>query len=530
MKRLIYLLPAFALYLASCSDDTITPGNSDELGNENVEQTTLKTANLASFKSSQSRVNVIGGTRAAQPGTLSLFAKIDNLSKEEGKITGFEKEGKDGRYLSATCVYYDKNTGKYYVTYHMQGNNYNTKQTDETSGYIETFTLDAEGKPTVDKVYMSENPSKLDFDFNHLYFDNLTEYNYREAYGVNDKNNMRLIAVGHISEPTKSGKTQTNAIIAQLDLESEKPSIVYSEIYTGDKILDTDGKSLGNEGAGDANCVLRKGDYYFLATRKGFTTLSASGSEDKLFTPFKGLDGKTYFIKTPGSAKYLSHDCAVGSSHMAGLYLTENTPNNYNYDTAIKANIVKFGSYTGWLCGADTSKGGWNIDNATEFAGINWPETTNLPDVSPVDGKNVLFWDGNYIFYAALGKGGLYVHDPNYSPQHIGETITFNGIENASGRPVNAVFVEGRDSNIGHPGTDGFIYVANGGCVTILNRTTLEKIAEVGSAKDEDASANFIQVVNAETETTQGVPDRYVIVAYGQAGVKVFKFIPPTKL
>ncbi|MCH5215543.1 MAG: hypothetical protein J1F10_01275 [Muribaculaceae bacterium] len=535
MKRLIYLLPAFALYLASCSDDTITPGNSDELGNENVEQITLKTANLASFKSSQSRVNVIGTRAYPNPGELTLFATIDNLSKE-GKITGFEKEGNDGRYLSATCVYYDKNTGKYYVTYHMQGNNYNTKQTDETSGYIETFTLDAEGKPTVDKVYMSEDPSKLDFDFNHLYFDDLSNSDNSGVYKGTD-NGTRIIAVGHKSEPSKKegGEPNTAAIIAKLNLEEGK--IDYSTVLTGEKITDEsvtkdDGTlmPLGDEDAGDVNCVLRKYDYYYLATRKGIAVLNARNDKD-LFSPinnvstedYKPIENTTYFVRTPGSAKHLCHYYPVYGSGFSFLYMTQPFPETYDGETALPASIINFSMNAGdgTLCGMNTSGGGAAIYNTSGFDITTWSLGTNQfktdGNICPIDGKNVLA-NLNGILYACLGKGGLYISGPSE------KTIKFSDKKDGTGsRPVNGVFVEDLENY-----NDGFIYVANGACLTILDRKTLEKVAEYSAFEEGDASANYVTVYKTDTYTGK-CPDRLITVAYGQAGVKIFKFTPPSR-
>ena len=112
-----------AIAFAACTKDAAGDDIAPENPADNT-QSVLMTAKLSSFASSPSRVVVEPQTKAyPNPGSLTLYATIENLSAEEGKINGFVKE-EDGRYLSATCVYFDPSTKTYYVTYHMQGNNY----------------------------------------------------------------------------------------------------------------------------------------------------------------------------------------------------------------------------------------------------------------------------------------------------------------------------------------------------------------------------------------------------------------------
>lgn len=516
MKKQLLWTATLALSLTACSDDAI---NADrDLNNEPVEPT-FKTAKLTSVKSSQGRVTVKADSRAAMPGSLTLHAEIDNLSKEEGRITGFEKEYKDGRYLSATSVYYDQSSETYYVTYHMQGNNYNTSLIDQTSGYVESFTIDANGDPVVGKIYMSANPSEKDFDFNHLYFDNLVSPSiYVGDYTADSDTESRLIAVGHLSEPTSTGKAQTKAIIARLNLEEE--TIDYAPVLTGEKLLDEDGKSLGNIDAGDANCVVRKYNHYYLATRKGIAVLKAA--KDELFAPEVDDNDNLYFIKSPGSTKYISQPTTT--SYIKFLYLTENTPEGFNYDTAIPAKIAEFAIDTRY------NDRFLNLNSLEGFKLEDWSNQVGpINAISPVDGKNMFAADSYYTasHYVCLGKNGLYVHNPMEGwNEHI---VTFSDVEGGS-RPVNGVFVEDYESDNGYHVTDGFIYVANGACLTILDGKTLEKVAEYSAFKEGDASANFIHVVKTKNYTNSAAaPDRIITVAYGQAGVKVFKFVPPTK-
>lgn len=551
MKTNLFRIRVFATVLmlaaiafAACTKDAAGDDIAPENPADNT-QSVLMTAKLSSFASSPSRVVVEPQTKAyPNPGSLTLYATIENLSAEEGKINGFVKE-EDGRYLSATCVYFDPSTETYYVTYHMQGNNYKTKQNDETSGYIETFKLDADGTPIPGKVYQAANPASLDFDFNHLYFDDLNYSANSGSYTGSDAGTQRIIAVGHSSEPVKVGTgTNTKAIIAKLDLENEK--IEYATVYTGEKILDENGKSLGNEDAGDVNCVLRKYDYYYLATRKGIAVLNAKS--DNLFTPINNFDGSsnnpvensTYFVKTPGSAKHLCHQYPAYGSGFSFLYLTEEFPEGYNGKTELPASLINFSmdQGSGTLCGmnSDNTGSGKSILNSKDFNIATWSTSVNqmaIPDyVCPIDGKNVVF-NLNGRLYACLGKGGLYVRKnvtTMEGPSVVENTIKFSDVkEPTTSRPVNGVFVEDVENY-----NDGFIYVANGACLTILDRETLEKVAEYSAfdSKEKEnehlASANYVHVYKTGTYTGK-CPDRLVTVAYGQAGVKVFKFTPPSR-
>ena len=523
MKKHLFWLGAIAFVFAACSEDALTPDNKTEepvAPEQPVVEPTYTTVNLASFDGSQSRVTVVPESRDPKEGSLTLFAEIANLSKE-GKIEGFEKEG---RYLSATSVYFDKSTGKYYVTYHMQGNNYNTTQKDETSGYIETFTLDENNKPVMEKIYMASNPSELDFDFNHIYFDDLNATPYVGDYTYDKSEGTRLITVGHISRPTSTGKTDTKAMIARLNLDNNE--IQYRVVNTGDKILDSDGKSLGDEDAGDVNCVVRKYNHYYLATRKGIAVLKADG--ENLFDPELDANNHNYFLKTPGSAKYISQPTTT--SYVDFLFLTQDTPKDFDGMTSIPANVARLAIDSRY--GTD-----WfvDIESVEDFdwnSGKFWPQITGpIESVMPVDGKNMLVTSSlnTAAIYVCLGKNGLYVHNPTHNYNYNHKILKFSDDKENGSRPVNGVFVEDWDDANGLHYTDGFIYVANGACLTILDALTLEEVAEYSAFGEGDASANFIHVERIDSSTNENAPDRIITVAYGQAGVKVFKFVPPTK-
>lgn len=551
MKKYLYLSAAMSLALFACTnDETLNPDDNSQNNPSEQENaiTTLKSAQLTSTKSSQDRVTVFPLTRSIQEANLTLIAEIENPSSE---IPGFVHESRD---MSATCVFYDVEESKYYVTYHMQGNNYSTTQTVSTKGFIETFTLNPqaneEGLYELDLnnlYYASDNNE--DFDFNHLYFDKLDDTYL--TYSGNDKNSKRLIAVGHRSRPNSkdNSKDETYAIIANLNLTENK--IDYSTVYTGDELRDENGRLLSRIDAGDVNCVIRKSNYYYLATRKGLAVLNAK--DDNLFTPIHNYvpsgefteDGReklkfdeesVYFIKTPGSAKHLTH--MEQNSHFSFLYLEDPGTTELTAKTSAKAHIIDFSMETGGgtVCGSNTSDSktdGPAILNSSDITDLTtWSPNVNQMVIDeemvyPVDGKNVLAFihdQGTHI--ACLGKGGLYVNNPD---THHKEVIKFSDAKEGGSRPVNGVFVDPIEYFDGGRAHNGFIYVANGACLTILDYSTLEKVAEFSAfEEDKEISANYVHVTKVKSDTNDSCDDRIITVAYGQGGVKVFKFIPPT--
>lgn len=537
MKKHLFFIAALALGMAACTNEVLTPEDNSE--NTTPEQapsssTTLQTATLSTFNSSPDRFVVVPQTRDDSPKPLELVAEITNPSTEN-RIQGFVKEG---RYLSATSVFYDAREEVYYATYHMQGNNYNTTETDETSGFIETFKIDQKGTPSEGSIIMPADPSNLDFDFNHLYFDDLNSDVEAGDYSGEKETNTRLIAVGHKSEPSKkeNGKPNTAAIIAKINLSENK--IEYSTVLTGEQILDpiNGTTSLGKEDAGDVNCVIRKHDWYYLATRKGLAILSAN--TDNLFAPLTNFDNdgapiekSVFFLRTPGSAKHIAH-IKHSTSHFAFLYLNQPHPENYDGNYSLPANLISFGmtDMNGTLCGANSSDH-QTIVNTQDFDITNWSLGINQHTISsvvqPIDGKNTIFSFSGKT-YACLGKTGLYVRKTGSNiegPYTDEKTITFSDKEGGS-RPVNGVFVEEPEN-----GFKGYLYVANGACLTILDPDNEEYpvVAEYSAYDEKDnehlASANYVHVVRPDANS----PERIITVAYGQEGVKVFKFTPPTR-
>ena len=538
MKKHLFRLSALvaALALVSCAQDAldedvvITP--------DNVENTTnLTTVTLASFSGNGSRVSYPAATRAeeeeAKPGTLELVAEIANPSKAEG----FNLVQGEGRYLSATSVYYNEATETYYATYHMQGNNYNTTLKNEIGGAIQAFQVAADGTVTLLDGFRAASPSKEDYDFNHVYFDNTDQ---------------RIIVVGHNwkvpSSWTGDGEYEgkrdnTQAIIGAFDATTGK--LTYSSIQTDKKAYDEAGHSLGYTDAGDANCVIRANDgveyskgysgypQYYVATRKGIAVVSAA--EGDLFRPILNADGSNYFVPTPGSVKFVFNNPEVGSG-MDFFYLSDDyTPEEGDITaaTSSEARIASFQVATGTndvLLGLINPSAPYTTYyDSKELDILNYEQQQILPEVvKPVDGKNAMYALSFSEYYAAMGTTGLY-----YKFKGNNTSKDYIGVKKFGNRPVNCVVADRCEQESGH---DGFLYVANGAKLTILHRKTMEEVASWnvptkdanGNDIDVAASANYITVTKAPVNEDGSARDRYITVAFGQEGVKVFKFCPST--
>ena len=493
-KTLLLLLP---LTLFACSDDNLND-IPEQPANTPTEEVTLTRATLTAIPSSQDRVTYALNTKATSE--LELIAEIANPSKEPefSNLVSADPE----KFLSATSVYYDGANSNYYVTYHMQGNNYHKPNvTDEVSGIVEKFSITTstgdnsfpyEIAESGHVLYTAENPTELDFDFNDFYFD--TE-------------NNKTIVVGHNWKPSSDSDKPGNtaAIIAQVSFPDTGNGVLeFSKITTGERLYDANGAAVDHVGAGDANSVVWNGSNYYVATRRGVAVLDKD---------FNLVDGKGSFASTLGSAKYV----ALDGNGVKVLYINEPHPDSYGYATDLAAFI---GTVT-YTSGTEDAEGSTTIEGAA---------LPNNISISPIDGKNVLVVDGENTF-ACLGTGGLYykLGDAEGVVKRFGSYEgTASNPKYGTGRPVNGVAVE-----------DNYVFVANGNCLTILDSSNnMKKVAEYtapvnkefvggdesGEYNTEDyvyrtASANYVHVTKAGGVYT-------VVVAYGQDGVRIFNFTP----
>lgn len=390
------------------------------------------------------------GTTPDEPGTpdeptgptLEEIGSIDAPDHDHDA----DKGNPNRPHLSATCI--DYKDGTFYVSYHMRGGfqsgeHYggDTFDKDGVEGCIETWTL-AENEQNSTEIKLGHYMWTNAFDFNHLILD-----------GGN------IVTVGHLADKGAIiGKlpnpfTNVNADEGNVDTWSAEFSYKY---LTTDEALMDGSVRLDYKNAGDGNCVIKNGNEYFVATYAGY------GKLDSEFNRIKDAAGNVAFVSTPGSAKHLIEK----DGDIAVLYLDSRPETTATATSTATVATISAGAYP--------------------FGGT----TTALPNfVQPIDGKNVLAWNGVNL-YACLGKGGLSVN---------GEVYSFGAEGN---EPVNGVAID-----------DDYVYVASGSHLRVLDVTTNEEVAKVAIPY---MSANYIKVATIDGE-------KYIAVAFGQAGIKVYR-------
>lgn len=289
--------------------------------------------------------------------------------------------------ISATCVQMAGN--KAYVSYHRQGPDY--------SGCVEVMEVAAD-QVTL-KSYMRSEEAR---DFNHLIVDN-----------------NRIYAVG--------GDNKGGALIATIGLTD---GVFQSGDADGLEVIRLKGN--GNETVHDANCIVRNGNYYQVASTNGFATLQADNLEE------------VNFVATPGSAKFVHTD---GQGNLVTLNLGDKN------DVQSAAVVNRY--------------------NAQDYNFANATLTLNDGIIKPVDGKNVCKVDGSNI-YLCLGQNGF----KRYT----------------DGTPNGGFSLEGTNAAVnGMDYDDRYLYLAYGSeGLYVLDKETLDVVASYTHSGGK--SANYVKV------------------------------------
>ena len=397
--------------------------------------------------------------------SLDLVADIKSPTHDHD----VDKNDPNRRHLSATSITFDVNTNNIYASYHMRGGNWgnDTYDKDDIEGCIERWTLNDDGVEIGNWMWTYE------FDFNHIILDG--NYVITVGHKGGDKeivgeNGQKYTDFGGIigrmpaaiwSQNWDADQVLTREDFAYKYLTTEVPLYADFENESGN----VTNQKVDYQSAGDGNCVVRYGDNYFVATSAGYGIIKA---ED--FSRIKDAEGNVLFTSTKGSAKYLVENDGVVNV----LYLNDRATGGSTATTSFGATLATMNSQN-FPKGEVTTKG-------------------MAANVSPVDGKNVIAVN-NGVVYACLSKGGLQIGE---------DVITFTDEEDGS-RSVNGVTVD-----------DQYIYVANGSYLTVLDKATHKVVVE-RKGKTNNVSANFVEV--KELNGT-----KYIFVAFGQDGIKVFKF------
>ncbi len=351
--------------------------------------------------------------------------------------------------ISATCIY--TNGQDAYLSWHTQGPNFH--------GCIEYLTV-ANGTVTLNS-YLETSPSNDTYgavDFNHVIFDN-----------------GKIFVAG--DHPKKGG------ILGWIECNDGK-------FVTGEAVLNI--RQLYNEQGGSGNCIIRNGDYYQVASVKGFETFNVSdfsaGAKPKSIAKLAAYDFSPEGMTADGN-KISGKHIATDGKNVVMLTLI-------NRDNAANTATASIKVYAASDVNYENEIASYIVSDAV---------------LAPVDGKDVIAIQGNDI-WVCLGQGGV---------QHLtlaGNTITkkaefvltnmtkeeLKGWEmttkEAAASCANGLAVDGK-----------YVYVAHGGAgLIVLNKEDLSFVTR--TKYNGGNSANYVNLN----------PDGYIYVAYGKSNVQVF--------
>ncbi|MDE6378858.1 MAG: hypothetical protein K2L11_00180 [Muribaculaceae bacterium] len=344
-------------------------------------------------------------------------------------IEGLDDEINHGDHdhgiISATCINFGAD-GTAYASYHLRGagkgdhNQPNYVGEYAQKGCIEVIKDNGEAGMELGSYMIAP-----DWDFNHLIVDG-----------------NRIVTVGNAKK--------LGAFVGTLPVDfaassnTDRDDFEVKELTTAEAIYGISDKTgeeikIGYKNAGDGNCVVRQGNYYYVATYEGYGPINLD------FSRVKNEAGDVVFKKTNGSAKHIS----INGGNMAVIALD-------SYDkTRSTASVYTFG--------------------ASDYSFANVLASYDaIGTVEPVDGKNVIAVDGNDI-YACLSKGGLVrVNDGKKFQRGTNGNV-----------PVNGMAFD-----------EKYIYVANGSFVSVLDKETMNEICYYHASSLK--SANYIALRNGK--------------------------------
>ncbi len=352
--------------------------------------------------------------------TPELVKVVDIESLDEEVHKGNHDHG----IISATCITFGAD-GTAYASYHLRGNGTGDKNPNYVGEYaqkgcIEVIKYNAAGEFELGSYMISP-----DWDFNHLIVDG-----------------RRIVTVGNAKK--------LGAFVGTLPIDFEasegvKDDFEVKELTTAEPLYGTSDKTgeqikLGYKNAGDGNCIVRQGNYYYVATYEGYGPINLD------FSKVKNEAGDVVFTKTNGSAKHIA---LSNNGKMAVLA-------HDTYDkTSSTASLYTF--------------------NAGDYSFANQlAKYDAVGTIAPVDGKNVIAMDGDEL-YVCLSKGGLVrVSDGKKWQRGANKQV-----------PVNGMAFD-----------EKYIYVANGSFISVLDKATMNEICYYHASSLK--SANYIALRNGK--------------------------------
>ena len=347
-----------------------------------------------------------------------------------------------------------------YVSYHMRGGNWGNDTYDKDE--IEGCIETWQFGTNEDNqttIELGRYMWSNDFDFNHLIIDD-------EDIITVGNHEKKGAFIGRITNTFKDFQLideDGNTYSSEMKIKALTTDV---PVYGPSSVEGKDDIIVDYENAGDGNCVIRVGDEYFVATFRGYGRIKRDKNDpDEDFRKVTNEDGEIAFVKTPYSAKHIINN----NGQIAVLYLNEEQGSPVTASMRSTATLATF----------------------TESGFPFTPATTLLASyIQPVDGKNVLAaYNGNY--FSCMGKGGL---------------VTGNNVYNFgqnNQEPVNGICID-----------EKYIYLASGSHLRVLDHS----MNQIAAYAIPNMSANYIKVV---VNPNDGL--KYIIVAFGQEGVKVFR-------
>lgn len=393
------------------------------------------------------------------PETGPKLVLISSVGDHDHNADKNQGEIKTNRLLSATSIYYDNNDAENPKIYVS----YHMRGKNWGN---DTYDKDEiEGCIEVWSFATNQETNQTEIQLGNYMWTDEFDFNHLILDGSD------IVTVGnHQQNGAFIGKIPNN--FADFNLSDDEGNTYSSELSY--RTLRTDEKLYGDfenesgnvtnqfidyKNAGDGNCVIKVGEEYFVATFKGYGRVDANSLRS-----VKNEAGEPQFVQTPYSAKHIINN----NGEIAVLYLNKG-PEGEN---------VLASDYSTATLATFTTDGFPFIATTTALGSF----------VQPIDGKNVLAaYDGKY--FAAMGKGGLVNGSNIYNFGEKGE------------EPVNGIDID-----------DDYIYLASGSHIRVLDHS-MNPVAKYNIPY---MSANFVKAVEYNGE-------KYIIVAFGQSGVKVFR-------
>ena len=361
--------------------------------------------------------------------------------------------------ISATCV--QVANGHIYLSYHQNGK--------KQSGCIEVLSTDASNNKTTLNQFVCDHNKEL--DYNHLIVDNADKRIYLAGNSRFKSGILAWIGLnneGLLDTQAKETESQTGLPLNLISMKGHKE-------WKGQENPDTIPD-------GDANCVIRNGNYLEVMTTSGYRIFDISGDAPV-------LSGKNLFKLR---AKHIDAD----DKHIVTLRYLEN-PSDEN--ARVKAQLELY------------KKSDVNLDSAiAKYDNIS---------IAPNNGKNVVKIDGNYV-YVCTSTDGLKV----LKIAEDGRSFNLVGTY----QPKNVIIANEESAKKGMPKAlcngcavdSKYIYLAYGSFGLIVLDKAKVQAGETDPSKCEVAkkkaskSANYVALGNG-----------YIYVAYGRDRLQVFKLV-----